>query len=290
MSKHRLGRFGIWSPFWSIAIGGADPAQLRAAQDTAAELEDLGFGGLWMGRSPEVRWADPLLAATTRIQVATSVTRIWTSTASEVAETFAGLRRDYGGRFLLGLGVSHSELNQAYAHPYAAMVRFLDDLDAAAEPVPSGDRILAALGPKMLKLSAERTVGANPYLVTRAQIAEERVALGPDAILAPEFKAILDADRERGLATARSYLATYLQMTNYRSSFVRGGFGDDDFTGGGSERLIDAVFAIGAPEVVAERLDDLLVAGADHVAVQVVTGRDDAPKAEWRALAAALTF
>jgi probable F420-dependent oxidoreductase len=286
--RERLGRFGIWSPLWSTAARSGDPDQIRAASDAAAELEDLGYGAIWLGASPSVEFAGRLLDATNAVTVATGITNIWQHDAATVAAAGADLERRHPGRFLLGLGVSHGEANPAYARPYEAMRRYLDEVDAAGDPVPPGRRVLAALGPRMLGLARDRSVGAHPYLVTAQQVAEARAVLGPDALLAPELTVVLDDDLDRARKTARGMLGRYLQMRNYVASFTRAGFNDDDFRDGGSDRLLDAVFGLGGPDTVGAKVRDVHRAGADHVAIQALPGSPDRQREAWRRLRAAL--
>ncbi len=286
----RLGSIGIWSSGWSAAFRSDDPELTAAAGDAAAEVEALGFGTLWLGGSPSVDFAGRVLDATGRMTVATGIVSIWQHEAVDVAAQRAELERRHPGRFLLGLGVGHSELAAQYARPYSAMRDYLDALDSAAEPVPVSQRILAALGPKMLGLARERSLGAHPYLVTVEQVAEARALLGPEPLLAPEFKVVLDTDLERARATARGYLSTYLAMANYQASLVRMGCTADDLAHGGSNSLLDALFALGGTDSVGDRVAALFAAGADHVAIQVVTDkpRHELPRTQWRQLAETL--
>jgi probable F420-dependent oxidoreductase len=279
-TRERLGRLGIWSPLWTQAAQSGDPDRRKVADDAAAELDDLGYGAIWLGSSPAVAFAGPVLDATRRLTVATGITSIWQHDAATVAGEWAQIEARHEGRFLLGLGVSHGEANPAYARPYEMMQRYLDDL-----PVPPSDIVLAALGPKMLALSRDRAAGAHPYLVTVEQVAEERQILGPDPVLAPELSVVLDADRDRARATARGMLGRYLRMRNYRASFARAGFTDDDFLDGGSDRLVDALFGLGDADAIAARVRAMHDAGADHVALQAVVAGPEDPREVWRRLA-----
>jgi len=282
-----IGRVGIWSSAWATIQRTGDPSELGEA---AAELDALGYGAIWVGASPAVAHAEPLLAATSRIVVATGILSIWEHSAGDVAAQRAALDRAHPGRFLLGLGVSHAQRAAGYERPYGAIRDYLTALDDADEPVPVPARVLAALGPKMLALSRDRAAGAHPYLVTVEHTMRARDILGADALLAPELKVVLDPDRDGAAAIARRYLASYLALPNYRGNLLRLGFSDDDLRDGGSDRLVDAVFALGDANVVAGRVGEFLAAGADHVAVQVVT--DDArtvlPRSAWRRLARTL--
>jgi probable F420-dependent oxidoreductase len=283
-----FGRVGIWSsalradkPEWNDEIG-----------EAAAELESLGYGTLWIGGSPSVAQAAPVLEATNRIVVATGILSIWDHEAADVAAQTAELERAYPRRFVLGIGASHSAMSERYRRPYSSVRQYLDGLDAAAEPVPASRRVLAALGPKMLELSRDRALGAHPYLVTVQHTAEARRILGEGALLAPELKVVLNEDPVAARATARRYLGGYLALPNYTTNLLRWGFTQDDFRDGGSHRLVDAVFAHGSAEAVAERVGAYLAAGADHVAVQVVgeDPRSDLPYEEWAALSSALSL
>ncbi|RYJ31912.1 hypothetical protein CU044_0279 [Streptomyces sp. L-9-10] len=287
--RESVGRYGIWS----TELRSEDAAVRAEIPEAAAELEELGFGAVWLGGSSGVEHAVPLIEATSRLTVATGILSIWQYEADDAAARFHTLESGHPGRFLLGLGASHAKLSAQYRRPYSAMVGYLDALDAAG--VPAGRIVLAALGPKMLELSRDRTGGAHPYLVTPEHTAQARELLGPDPLLAPELKVVLDTDPDTARAAARGYLAMYLGLPNYTNSFLRLGFTEDDFTGGGSDRLIDAVYAWGDAARIRDRIDAFHTAGADHVALQIVTG-DSAPgapgalpRAEWRRLAEVLS-
>jgi probable F420-dependent oxidoreductase len=255
-----LGRIGIWT-----SALGADQPQSREA---AAELEELGYGTIWIGGSPPVEAGARLLAATSRIMIATGILNIWEHRAADVATQHAEVTATYPGRFVLGLGASHSAIVPNYAKPYTAMRTYLDELDAAGQP--AAERVLAALGPKMLELSARRAAGAHPYLVTPEHTARAREILGAGPVLAPELKVVLAIDTATGREIARSHLQFYFQLPNYVNSLRRLGFTDDDLSDGGSDRLVDATVAIGDEDVVSARLKQHFDAGADHVCIQVV--------------------
>ncbi|MEU9090653.1 LLM class F420-dependent oxidoreductase [Streptomyces sp. NPDC048428] len=287
-TRETFGQVGIWSSalHWSRA----DDAGRAAIAEAVTELEDLGYGTLWIGGSPSPDDAAAVVAATRSVTVATGILSIWDHTAVEVAARIAALDASARGRFVLGLGVSHGPMVPQYAKPYSAMVAYLDALDSATPPVDSGHRVLAALGPKMLKLATGRALGAHPYLVTAEHTAEAREALGPEALLAPELSVVLDTDLDRARTTARNMLAMYLRLPNYTDNLLRLGFAESDFEAGGSIRLLDALFALGDAEQVKARTRQYLDAGADHVALQVLTsdeGGAGLPRAEWRALAEA---
>jgi probable F420-dependent oxidoreductase len=279
--KEAVGRYGIWS----FGLRSEDPARRGELAEAAAELQELGFGAVWLGGSSHVRHAVPLVEATSRLVVATGIQSIWQYEAAETAAAFAELEKTHPGRFLLGLGVSHAKMTERYRHPYSAMADYLDALDAAG--VPAGRRVLAALGPRMLELSRDRAAGSHPYLVTTEHTAEARGILGDGPLLAPEMKVVLDTDPDRARATARRSLAVYLGLPNYTKALGRFGFTEDDFADGGSDRLVDALYAWGDDDRIRERIEAYRTAGADHVAVQLVDDqpRESLPRAAWRRLA-----
>jgi probable F420-dependent oxidoreductase len=270
----------------------------RAAEagDVAAELEQLGFGALWVSGGQKPGLSDRfrmLLKATSRIPVASGILSIWLASPEEVARSVVDLEAAHPGRFLLGLGVSHAPLvaraGQTYARPYSRMVAWLDHLDRQVPTVPAERRVLAALGPRMLALAARRSAGAHPYFVPVEHTARARAILGDGPLLAPEQAVVLVADPERARRIARLHTEGYLATPNYTRNLRSLGFGDEDLRGGGSDRLVDAVVAWGDDEAVARRVREHHEAGADHVCVQVLTGTGDAfPRAEYRRLAAAL--
>lgn len=288
-----LGRTGIWSA--ELRFGERD-----AVRTAAAELEHLGYGALWVpgGVGGEV-FAEcrDLLEATEHTVVATGILNLWMHTAHEAATEHAALTTEHPGRFLLGIGVSHSALvdtedspRYSDARPIAATAAFLDGLDAAEPPVPVGERVLAALGPRMLELAAARTAGVHPYLVPPEHSAIAREAVGPGKVVAPCLHAVLDTDPTTARETARQMLTVYLTLPNYVNSWRRLGFSEDDVAGPGSDRLVDAVVAWGDEAAIAARVQAHLDAGASHVCVQVAkTAADDTmPLDAWRRLAPAL--
>ncbi|EFL24813.1 probable F420-dependent oxidoreductase, MSMEG_4141 family [Streptomyces himastatinicus ATCC 53653] len=282
-----LGKIGIWT----AALRVSESRSAQEVSEAAAELDALGYGTLWFGGSPSADQAATLLEATDRITVATGILSIWDHSAAHVADRYAAIDAAHPGRFVLGLGVSHSALaGERYKRPYSAMRDYLTDLDSAPIPVPASRRVLAALGPKMLELSRDRAAGAHPYLVTPEFTAEAREILGDGALLAPDLKVVLDTDLDRARTTARNYLSMYLKLPNYTNNLLRWGFEEKDFADGGSERLVNSVFALGDAEAIRRRVDTYLEAGADHLAVQVVTSDPftTLPREEWRTLAEAL--
>ncbi|MFD3512592.1 LLM class F420-dependent oxidoreductase [Streptomyces sp. NPDC058657] len=281
------GRLGVWSS----ALRAETPEQRLELTDAVTELEDLGYGTVWSGGSPSLDDVAPLLQATRRITVATGILSLWEHTAQEVAAQAARFEEQYPGRFVLGLGVSHGALAPQYARPYSSMVDYLDALDAAPVPLPAGRRVLAALGPKMLKLAADRASGAHPYLVTPEHTAQARETLGPDAFLAPELTVVLHPDLDRARTVARTMLGFYLTLPNYTNNLLRLGFTEADFEGNGSDRLLDALFALGNADRVRAKAEEYFAAGADHLALQALPtdeGQSPLPRAEWRELAKAL--
>ncbi|MFI2200694.1 LLM class F420-dependent oxidoreductase [Streptomyces sp. NPDC020192] len=279
--KDSIGRYGIWN----IGLRAEDPSRRGELAEAAAELEELDFGAVWLGGSSAARHAVPLLEATGTLTVGTSIQSIWQYDAQESAAAFAEVDAAHPGRFVLGLGVSHAKLAEQYRRPYSALVAYLDALDAAG--VPANRRVLAALGPKTLELSRDRAAGAVPYLVTAEHTARAREILGEGPLLAPELKVVLEPDPSRARSLARDTLAMYLALPNYTDNFLRLGFTEDDLADGGSDRLVDAVFAWGDENRVRDRIDTFHQAGADHVALQIVAGgeRESLPREEWRRLA-----
>jgi probable F420-dependent oxidoreductase len=259
-AKPNLGRFGSFGR-------GVTP-------DQAKEIEALGYGAVWVGGSPpaELEWVEPILEKTTTLQVATGIVNIWTADAGPVAESFHRIDKAYPGRFLLGIGVGHPEANQEFRKPIDALTEYLDKLDEYG--VPKNRRVVAALGPKVLKLSADRAAGPHPYLTTPEHTAQARELLGPDAFIAPEHKVVLTTDADKARAVGRKALEIYLNLTNYLNSWKRLGFSDEEIAKPGSDRLVDAVVAYGTVDAIAARLKEHLDAGADHVPVQVLTSPD----------------
>lgn len=265
MSQLNLGRFGVWT------FGAPQPEQ-------AAEIEKLGYGAVWPGGSPagDLAFVEPLLAATEKLQVATGIVNVWTAPAAQVAESYHRIEAAYPGRFVLGVGIGHPEHTKEYRKPYDVLVEYLDELDAAGVPVAR--RVVAALGPKVLRLAADRSAGAHPYLTTPEHTAEARTLIGPDAFLAPEHKVVLTdgsaAAAEEARAIGRQTVDFYLNLSNYLNNWRRLGFSEDDIAKPGSDALIDAVVAHGTPDAIAARLTEHLDAGADHLTIQVLGGWD----------------
>ena len=255
-----LGRFGFFG--------------LGATPDQTQEIERLGYGTIWVGGSPpaELSFVEPLLESTTALKVATGIVNIWSAPAKTVAESFHRINTAYPGRFVLGVGGGHPEHTREYRKPYDALVDYLDDLDEYS--VPANRRVLAALGPSVLRLSAERTAGAHPYNTTPEHTAQAREIIGPNALLAPVHNVVLTVDAEEARAIGRTALDRYFNLTNYVSNWKRLGFTEADVTRPGSNKLIDAVIAHGTPEDIAKRLGEYLSAGANHVAIPVHGGSE----------------
>jgi probable F420-dependent oxidoreductase len=285
-----LGEVGVWS----------NPLRYHPdrgeAQDAAAELEELGYGALWLPDAGGDVLGDVagILDATSSIAVATGILNIWMQPAPEVAAGVAELEERHPGRFLLGLGASHAVLVDAqepgrYKRPLSAMRAYLDELDAQPVPVPEDRRLLAALGPKMLRLARERSAGAHPYLVSAEYTQRAREALGPDALLAPELSVVLDADPGSARATARAFIADYLRLPAYAENLRRHGLGDEEWAGGGTDRLVDELVAWGDEAAIARELQAHRDAGADHVCIQIVgLPQGELARDAWRRLAPAL--
>ncbi|KLO26632.1 F420-dependent oxidoreductase [Mycolicibacter heraklionensis] len=257
--KPDLGRYAVWT------FGSPTPEQ-------AAEIERLGYGAIWVGGSPaaDLAFVEPLLAATSTLQVATGIVNIWSAPAGQVAESYHRIEAAYPDRFLLGIGVGHSEATAEYRSPYRALTDYLDALDEAS--VPTSRRVLAALGPKVLQLAAERSAGAHPYLTTPEHTASARELVGPSVFLAPEHKVVLSTDATAAREIGREAVGFYLRLSNYVNNWRRLGFSDRDVRAPGSDRLIDAVVAHGTADEIAARLGEHLDAGADQVTIQVLGG------------------
>jgi probable F420-dependent oxidoreductase len=257
--RERLGRFGIWRP------------AMLTTPELAAHLERLGFGAVWLGGSPDGDLAivDQLLGATTSLIVGTSIVNIWKDDAATVAASYHRIEAAFPGRFVLGVGAGHREATAEYASPYQALADYVDRL--TRYHVPAEGIVLAALGPRVLRLAASRTAGAIPYLVPPEHTRLAREILGPSLLLAPEHKVVLEPDPERARGPGRARVANpYLNLVNYTSNLRRLGFTDDDIAHGGSDRLIDALVAHGTAQQIGAQLSAHLAAGADHVCVQLL--------------------
>ncbi|GGU44662.1 LLM class F420-dependent oxidoreductase [Streptomyces albospinus] len=289
----RLGRVGVWH-------GGLGRASAADARGFAAGIERLGYGALWFGEAQATKeafsHAGLLLAATERLTVATGIANIWVRDATAMNAGAHTLAEAYDGRFLLGLGASHAPQvegrGHTYAKPLAAMRAYLDAMDAAPYDAPASPppaRVLAALGPRMLELAAQRAAGAHPYFVTPEHTARARAALGEGPLLAPEQAVLLETDPATARAQVRAHhLGFYLALPNYVNSLRRLGFEDADFQDGGSDRLVDAIVAWGDVDAIRERIRAHHDAGADHVAIQPVVAGPGLGFEQLRELAPAL--
>lgn len=290
-----IGPVGIWT-------GVLDRLPVPEAAAAVQVAEELGYGALWI---PETLGRDPFLmaalflGATERITLATGIASIYARDPLTMANTLRTLEAAFPGRFLLGLGVSHHTLVQFvrkhdYAKPYSAMVEYLTFMLEKARFTAIGPAelpnsiVLAALGPRMLKLSATKAAGAHPYFTTPTHTRQAREIIGPDALLAPEQMVILDTTAESARALARRNMAVYLSLPNYANNLKRLGFTDDDFDDGGSDRLVDAIVCWGDTSEIKARVAEHHDAGANHVCVQVLADDPAAVMNGWRELAPVL--
>jgi probable F420-dependent oxidoreductase len=278
---------------WSTQLRYGDSSE---AADAAAELEELGFTALWIPDvgGPVLDSVEHLLSSTKQTVIATGILNLWMHEPSDVAARYASLTKTHGERFLLGIGVSHAPLIDTrepglYRKPLAATRAFLDAIDATETPVPAENRVLAALGPKMLELSATRARGAHPYLVTPDHTRTAREVLGDWPLLLPEQAVFLTDSRDEARAVGADWLRAYMALPNYANNLLRSGFTQDDLDSI-SDRLFDAIIAWGDEDAIARRVDEHKQAGADHVCVQALTAEPlGFPREQWRRLAAALT-
>jgi probable F420-dependent oxidoreductase len=270
-----LGQLGIW-------------LRHQEGAGAAAEIEQLGYGAIWLGGSPRVPDdVRPFLERTSSLTVASGVVNVWRQDPVSAAAGHANLRGAFGDRFLLGVGVGHPEATAEYKSPLEKMREFLDELDGADRPVPPDQRVIAALGPKMLELATQRSLGTHPYFTTVEHTRFAREKVGPNALVAPEVAVVVDPNPQSARAKARTYAGLYLGLTNYTSALLRFDFTEADLAGGGSDRLIDAVIPHGSADEVAEAVRAHIEAGADHVCLQPKGGDD---VADYRALARALSL
>ena len=283
-----IGRLGIWS----LELRGADPS---AAGD-AAELDEAGWGALWLAGAggPGIwRSASHLLAATTRLSVALGVASIWGPDADAAAAEFARITGQHGHRLLAGFGVSSPQnaaaVGKPFGTPLGAMNNYLDYLDQATPPLPANDRILGALGPRMVELAGRRAAGIHPFLVTPESNITNRSLLGESRLIAPHLAVVLETDPAKARQIARAGIGMFIGFPSYQANLRRLGFDDDDLVPGGSDKLIDRVVAWGSTEDVRRRIDEHIAAGADHLALHVLTGQRRLPRTEWAELASLLS-
>lgn len=291
-NRQDMGRVGAW--VWDLVT--APAPHIREA---VRAIEDMGYGAVWF---PESRGREAialsaiLLAETSTIKVAPGIANIWARDASAAAGAAMALGEAWPERFMLGLGVSHASSVGARGHEYlrplTRMEEYLDAMESAVFVGPRPDApvpvVLAALGPKMLRLAADRTTGAHPYFVPVSHTAFAREIIGPDVFLAPEQAVVLDTDADRARATARGHMEHYLLTDNYRRSLLRLGWAEADLESGGSDALVDAVVSWGSADEIAETIAAHHQAGADHVSIQVISQSEGVPLAELEELAGVL--
>jgi probable F420-dependent oxidoreductase len=275
-----IGSVGVWTV--PQAWQGQDLPRV------VAELEELGYGAFWLGDSPagDLRQVEELLGATTSMPVGTSIVNVWTTEPEQVASAYQRVSASHPGRFVLGVGAGHPERAVGYSRPYDRLVQFLDAFDSGN--VPADHRMLAALGPRVLALAARRSAGALPYLTTPEHTRRAREILGPDRLLAPEQKVVLEIDPDTARATARRGIELYLRLSNYTANLRRLGYTEEDLADGGSDRLVDDLVAWGDEQAIRARVAEHLAAGADHVAIRVLNQGADHMAAH-RRLAPVLT-
>ena len=294
MTSLQLGRVGLWAADFDLV-------PMAAAQEGIARVEEMGFGTVWV---PEAVLREAfascalLLSATKKMTIATGIANLHARTAQSMQAGWKTLSEAFPDRFLLGIGVSHAPMVQGvhkgnYDKPYSTMVEYLEAMDNGVffSPQPSTPprRVLAALGPKMLKLAAEKTDGAHPYFTPVEHTAFARETLGKEPLLAPEIAVVLNETPENAKGIANKFMSTYTKLPNYTNNLKRFGFTEDDITSH-SDRLMDAIVARGSIDVVVSRIKEHLDAGADHVCVQVLTGKPGVlPMKQWEELAQAVS-
>ena len=264
MSTPRLGEVGVWGLFDRFADG------------KAAEVERLGYGAIWVGGvfESDLRNVEGALEHSESITVASGIVNIWTAPAREVAAAYHRLDARFPGRLVLGVGIGHPERSAAvYKTPYQALVAYLDELDEAG--VPRDRLVLAALRSGVLKLSGARTAGAHQYLTPVAHTKYARETLGPDALLAPEHKVVLETDPDAARAVGRKTVDFYAGLSNYVNMLREFGFPDLRVGDSAPDELLDALVSYGSPERIAAGVRAHLDAGADHVSVQALPGEGD---------------
>lgn len=286
----RLPRFGVWSRDLAHSLPGPK------VKSFVSHLEELGYGMVWLPESlgrEALSAAAIVLAWSEKLIVGTGIANVWARDPVAAQNGSRTLNEAFNGRFILGLGISHdrqvAERGQEYGSPIQTMRDYLEAMDNAPWAGPgdgaSAPRLLAALGPKMLKLSGDCAHGAHPYLVTPHHTTTAREALGNDRLLAPEQAVVLETDAEQARTVARRHLEFYLQLKNYRNSFLRQGFELSDLEDGGSDRLVDELVAWGDEEALMNRLMEHVENGADHVAIQVLASPSHSIRAALETLA-----
>ncbi len=287
-----MGRVGLWSADFDLQ-------PMSKAQEAIAEVEEMGYCAVWV---PEAVLREPfastalLLSATKKIVLATGIASLHARTAQTMNAGWKTVTEAFPDRFVLGIGVSHAPMvtgvhKGAYDKPYSTMVEYLDAMDSGLyfSPAPSTTprRVLAALGPKMLKLAAERANGAHPYFTPAEHTAFARSTMGKEAFLAPEVAVVLETDATKARAIARGFMKTYTGLPNYANNLKRFGFEHDEIVGQ-EDRLVDAIVGWGTTDTVVARIKEHFDAGADHVCIQVLTDATGTlPMRQWRELAEA---
>jgi probable F420-dependent oxidoreductase len=268
-----IGKYGIWRRVSDVS------------PETARTVESLGYGSLWVGGSPggELREIEAILEGTNSLGVATGIVNMWRDDAETIARAYHRIEQKYPDRFLLGVGIGHPEATSEYRKPYETMVGYLDRLAAAG--VPREHMILAALGPRSLRLAADRTLGSHPYFTTPRHTRMARELVGEGPVLAVCQTVVVDPDRARARQLARRFAARYLALVNYRNSLLREGWAREDLDDGGSDALIDQVVLTGDAQAVAAGVQSHIDAGADNVNIQAL---GDTPVEGYRSLAVEL--
>lgn len=290
MNTMKLGRIGLWSADFDLQ-------PMAKAQEAVAQVEEMGYSAVWV---PEAVLREPfascglLLSATKKMVIGTGIASIHARTAQTMQAGWKTLTEAFPDRFLLGMGVSHAPMvsgvhKGTYDKPYSTMVQYLDAMDSgiyfSPAPTTQPQRVLAALGPKMLKLSAERGAGAHPYFVPVEHTALAREVMGADALLAPEQAVILETDPDKARAIARQHMTTYTRLPNYVNNLKRFGFEDEEIVKQ-EDRVVDAIVAWGNIDTVVARVKAHFDAGADHVCMQVLTdAQGTLPMRQWQELA-----
>jgi probable F420-dependent oxidoreductase len=283
-----IGRLGLWS----MELRGSDKGEIN---DAAAALDDEGWRAFWIaGANGAGLWndAEGLLSSAPHASVALGVMSIWSGDARIAAEEHQRIIAAHGRRLITGLGVSSpanaAAVGREFGTPLTAMTRYLDELDRGFPTLAAEDRILGALGPRMVALAGERAAGIHPFLVTPESNATNREVLGPHALIAPHQAVVLETNPAKARAIARRGIGMYIGFPSYQANLRRLGFDDDDLIPGGSDRLIDATVAWGSLSDISRRVHEHWEAGADHVAVQVLSANRELPFAEWHELSALL--
>jgi len=271
------------------------------SKEIAAELEELGYGAIWL---PEMAGRDVfvhlchLLSATRTMVGATGIASMWARDSMAMSCAARALTEAFPERVVVGIGVSHENLvrdvrGHDFRQPLSSLRSYLEAMDKAPyraeRPSTPVHRVVGALGPAMLSLAAEKTDGAHPYMVPTQHTAWARNILGPTALLCPDQMVVLESDRRKAMEIARSRIGVYLGQPHYTNNLKRFGYTEDDFRDGGSDRMVHALVAMGSLEDIAQRVKEHLELGADHISVQPLTEEPrGVPLWQWRELAPAL--